>query len=405
MSVYPINPDIPAQVPPDLVYDLDVYDFAAPEADFFAALHQLKQAAPPIFWTRHNGGHWFVNDAELARKVGRAPEYFSSQALVVPKQNNPPGRGFNPIHLDPPEHTKYRQHLSVALSRKAVADISPGVRQLAIELIEELAPKGRCEFVEDFAYKLPIIVFLRLVDLPEEHRLGLLEQVAKIIRPGSDKGELVRGLSAYLAPVVHERYVNPKDDLISWLGQRTIDDERMPEGELLSMCTLLLIGGLDSVANTLGFFARFLAENPAHRHQIIANPGIISGAVEELLRRFPTVTAGTGRLCIADTTLGPAEIKAGEIVMASPAMMTLDDATYPDPLKVDFSRQIDSVGTFGQGPHRCVGANLARSELTIFLQEWLARIPDFSVAQGETVRFQSGVNISYRRLVLEWPVA
>jgi len=404
MPVYPMNPDVPTHVPAELVFDYDVYVPGPPGSDFFAELLALKDRAPPIFWTRNNGGHWYVTDAALTNQVLRNPASFSSSKLVVPLSNNPQGEGFVPIHLDPPEHTKYRHHLSVALSRKGVAELAPGVRQLAIELIEGLQPKGRCDFMADFAFQLPIIVFLRLVDLPEEHRLGLLEQVAQIIRPGSNKADVIAGLSEYLGPIVEERRANPKDDLISWLSLQEIDGERMSPEKLHSMCLLLLVGGLDSVANTLGFFARFLAENPDHRRQLAEHPELMSGAVEELLRRFPTVTAGNGRICIADTQLGPAMVKAGDQVMTASAMMNFDHDVYPDPLKVDFTRRISSVGTFGQGAHRCVGANLARSELTIFIEEWLKRIPDFQVMADEPVPFQSGVNISYNRLMLEWPV-
>ena len=400
MATYPINRDIPAHVSPDFVYDYDLYQPGPPGSDFFAEIYALKSKAPPIFWTPYNGGHWYITDAKLAAEVLRDSERFSSKLLVVPRENNPED-GFVPIFLDPPEHTKFRTHLSVALSRKAVSQLAPGVRALAIELIEELQPKGGCEFMEDFAFKLPIIVFLRLVDLPIEHREALLEQVAMIIRPGSNKGEIIGALAAYLAPIIRERRANPGDDLISWLSLREVDGERMAEDKLHSMCTLLLIGGLDSVANTLGFFARFLAENPGHRRQIIENPSIISSAVEELLRRFPTVTAGAGRVCVHDTELGPVRIKAGDQIMSATAIMNFDDATYPDPLKVDFSRRINSVGSFGQGVHRCVGANLARSELTIFLEEWLNRIPDFRMADTD-VPFQAGVNISYNRLPLAW---
>lgn len=404
MPSYPMNPEVPAHVPADLVFDYDVYEPGPPGSDFFVELKALKDRAPPIFWTRNNGGHWYIADARLVNQVMRDTEHFSSRALVVPRDNNPAGGGFTPIHLDPPEHTKYRHHLSVALSRKGVAELAPGVRKLAVDLIEELKPKGGCDFMADFAFQLPIIVFLRLVDLPEEHRLALLDQVAMIIRPGSNKADIIGGLASYLRPIVLERRADPKDDLISWLSLQEVDGERISEERLLSMCTLLLIGGLDSVANTLGFFARFLAENPAHRRQIIEHPELISGAVEELLRRFPTVTAGGGRLCIEDIELGPALVKAGDQVIAATAMMTLDETAYPEPLKVDFTRRIASVGTFGQGPHRCVGANLARSELTIFLEEWLKRIPDFRLAANEQVVFQAGVNISYNRLILEWPV-
>jgi len=401
MPAYAINMVVPDHVPADLVYDYDVYEPGPEGSDFFAELNRLKQQAPPIFWTRCNEGHWYVNDAALANQVLRNNASFSSQMLVVPRSNNPPGRGFNPIHLDPPEHTKYRNHLSVALSRKGVAELAPGVRQLAIDLIEGLKPKGGCEFMEDFAFQLPIIVFLRLVDLPEEHRDALLPQVAQIIRPGGDKRAIIGGLAAYLRPIVEQRHADPGEDLISWLSLREVDGKRIDLEELHSMCTLLLIGGLDSVANTLGFFARFLAENPDHRRQIVENPAIVASAVEELLRRFPTVTAGSGRLCVSDEQVGPALVKAGDQIMAPPAMMTFDPVAYPDPLKVDFSRRINSVGTFGQGVHRCVGANLARSELTIFLEEWLTRIPDFRLADPD-VHFHAGVNISYHRLELAW---
>ncbi len=403
MPIYPINEEVPKHVPGSLVFDYDVYEPGPAGSDFFVELKKLKDRAPPVFWTRNNGGHWYVNDARLANQVLRDPENFSSRMLVVPRFNNPENGGFVPIHLDPPEHTKYRHHLSVALSRKGVAEIAPGVRALAIELIEGLKPKGGCEFMADFAFQLPIIVFLRLVDLPEEHRLGLLELVAKIIRPGSNKADTIRSLGEYLAPIVKERRAKPGDDLISWLSNQEVDGARIAEDKLHNMCTLLLIGGLDSVANTLGFFAKFLAQNPGHRRQIIDEPRIITPAVEELLRRFPTVTAGTGRLCMKDQQVGPAPVKAGDQIMAPPAMMNFDEKTYPDPLKVDFSRRISSVGTFGQGPHRCVGANLGRSELTIFLEEWLKRIPDFEL-DTENVAFQAGVNISYNRLPLKWAV-
>jgi cytochrome P450 len=402
VSTYALNMEVPKHVPAELLFDYDVYEPGPPGSDFFVELYKLKKRAPPIFWTRNNEGHWYVTDAKLLDQVLRDSDGFSSKMLVVPRSNNI-GGGLTPISLDPPEHTKYREHLSVALSRKGVVELAPGVRQLAIELIEDLKGKGQCNFMADFAFKLPIIVFLRLVDLPEHHRLDLLEQVSKIIHPGSDKAKIIGALAAYLAPIVKERYANPGDDLISWLSTREIDGARMAEDRLQNMCTLLLIGGLDSVANTLGFFARFLAENPDHRRQIIENPKIISSAVEELLRRFPTVAAGGGRVCAQDRQVGPALVKAGELVIAATAMMNLDDQSYPDPLKVDFNRRINSVGTFGQGPHRCVGANLARSELSIFLEEWLKRIPDFRLAEEEPT-FKAGVNISYSRLMLEWPV-
>ena len=403
-TVYPINPIVPAYVPADRVRDFDVYQPSPPGTDYFAGLAHMRAEAPPIFWTRHNGGHWVATDANLVRELLRDSDRFSSHTLVVPRGNNPPGRGFVPIHLDPPEHTQYRAHLSLALSRKQVHEMADGIRSFTIGLIEDLRPRGECDFVADFAFHMPIRVFLRLVDLPEGHRLGLLAEVSKMIHPGGDKAATVKHLMEYLAPVVAARRADPGDDLISWLSVREVDGVRMNEADLLSMCTLLLIGGLDSVANTLGFVARFLADNPAHRCRLIEEPAIISRAVEELLRRFPTVQAGAGREVKHDTELGGISLKAGDIVMSPTSMMNFGALDYENPLVVDFDRQVPALGTFGHGPHKCPGANLARTEITIFLQEWLQRIPEFSVRPGTTVEFMSGVNISYSSLPLVWPV-
>jgi cytochrome P450 len=399
---YPINPTIPGHVPPDRVRDYDVYQPSAPGTDYFAGLACLRAEAPPIFWTRNNGGHWVATDSNLVREMLRDSDRFSSHVLVVPRANNPPGRGFVPIHLDPPEHTQYRAHLSLALSRKQVHEMTEGIRSFTIGLIEELQPRGACDFVADFAFHMPIRVFLRLVDLPEEHRLGLLAEVSKMIHPGGDKAAAVRQLMEYLAPVVAARRADPGDDLISWLSVREVHGVRMSEADLLSMCTLLLIGGLDSVANTLGFVARFLADNPAHRRRLIEEPAIVSRAVEELLRRFPTVQAGNGREVVHDTELGGITLKRGDVVMAPTSIMNFGALDYNNPLEVNFDRPVPAVGTFGHGPHKCPGANLARTEITIFLQEWLKRIPDFQVKPGAKVDFVSGVNISYAELPLVW---
>ena len=123
------------------------------------------------------------------------------------------------------------------------------------------------------------------------------------------------------------------------------------------------------------------------------------------MRRFPVVANGTARLCVRDTELGPARIKADEPILATPTMMNFDDRLYPDPLKVDFERTLVNTGSFGRGPHRCVGAGLARAELSIFLEEWLPRIPDFWIAADKPPVFQPGVTISYDRLILEWPTS
>jgi cytochrome P450 len=397
--------EIPPRIPPELIYHYDVYRPGPQGSDFFEELFELKKTAPPIFWTPYNGGHWYCTDGALASLVLRDNVHFSSQTLMVPRENNPPpGRGFSPIHLDPPEHGVYRKLLQAALSRKTVTDMMPGVRKLAIELIEKLKPLGGCDFIADFAFQLPTTVFLKLVDLPEAYHDGLRSRVGGIVDAGSDKARLFQEISDHLEPFVRERVKNPGGDLISWLSRQAVEGVPISLERLHSMTNLLLIAGLDTVANTFGFVARFLADNPSHRQWIRDNPKRRDNAREEMLRRFPVVIAGTARLCVEPTQVGPAHIAAGEQIIAVPAMINFDEAMYPNPLAVNFERTLTTTATFGRGPHQCVGASIARVQLSIFIEEWLLRIPDFHVVSAAPPMFEAGVTASYDRLLLEWPV-
>jgi cytochrome P450 len=395
--------EIPAHIPPELIFEYDVYRPGPPGSDYFEELYKLKAQAPPVFWTPYNGGHWFTTDSALTNQVLHDNIRFSSQTLLVPPENNPPlGRGFSPIHLDPPEHAVYRKLMQRALSNKTVTDMMPGIRAAAIELIETLKPRRSCDFVADFAFQLPTAVFLRLVDLPESYHAGVKSRVTGIVDAGSDKGRLFAEIADHLAPFVQERAQNPGTDLISWMSRQEVDGAPVTLDRLHSMTTLMLIAGLDTVANTFGFIARFLADHPDHRNWIHEHPRRLDNAREEMLRRFPVVIAGTARLCVEPAQIGPAAVAANDQIIAVPAMMNFDEATFPDPLRVDFERRIPSTCTFGQGPHRCLGASLARVQLNIFIEEWLARIPDFRVSRTTPPQFEPGVTASYDRLMLEW---
>jgi cytochrome P450 len=296
---------VPSHVPAELVLPYDVYQPGPIGSDFFEELFRLKTSAPPVFWTPYNGGHWYVTDAKLTEQVLRDTTHFSSQTLLVPRSNNPPlGRGFSPIHLDPPEHGTYRRLMQMGLSQKTVVDLMPGVRSLAIQIIERLKPQGGCDFIADFAFQLPITVFLRLVDLPPEYHADIRTRVRGIVDARSNKAQLFAEISDLLEPFVRDRARNPGTDLISWLSRQQVDGAPITIERLHSMTNILLIAGLDTVANTFGFIARFLADSPAHRRWICEHPRQLDHAREEMLRRFPVVIAGTARLCVAHAKVG-----------------------------------------------------------------------------------------------------
>jgi cytochrome P450 len=395
---------IPAHVPAALVHDFDLYNVPVDDGDYHSALKRLHEpGVPEIFWTPRNGGHWVATRGEDIYHIFKDSEHFSSRALVVPRHRNAPVP-LPPIMLDPPEQAKYRSLFAPALSPKAVAPLGEGARALAIELIEGFYAKGECEFVGDFAQHLPIGIFMRMVDIPASDREQLLHWADQQVRPSSDheREQSFHHLYAYAAQKVAERRANPGEDLISQLARAQVDGAPITAEALAPMIFLLLVGGLDTVASAMGFAARFLATSPAHRRELIEHPDRIPNAVEELLRRFPVVNQG--RLVVSDMEYKGVDMRAGDQIIVPTTLHGLDERKFDDPLKVDFSRPTPIHSTFGNGAHRCPGSLLARTELRIFLEEWLKRIPEFRIKPGVTPTVRAGVNATMVSLPLVWDV-
>ena len=324
--------------------------------------------------------------------------------MSVPDEFNFTENMLIPIMMDPPQHTLYRALISPFFSPKAIAALESGIRELAISLLQGLRPRGECNFIDDFALHLPINIFMRLVDLPLEHRTGLLNLVDRIQHPSKEKkDDVLKRIIAYLVPVIAERKANPGVDMLSQLTKARIDGRELFDRELHQICALLLIGGLDSVASTMGLIANFLAGSPAHRRDLIEHPELLPNAIEELLRRFPVVT-GPGRYVMKDIVFKGVELKKGDHIILPRALYNLDDRLFTDPMQVDWRRPRPIHVSFGApgSPHRCPGSFLARSEIGIFLTEWLKRIPNFKVKPGAAVKYEGGFNVSLRELPLVW---
>jgi cytochrome P450 len=403
-SVQPVAENVPSHVPAELVHDFDLYNVAVENGDYHAALKRLHDpGVPDIFWTPRNGGHWVATRGEDIYHIFKDYEHFSSNKLVVPRERNAPVP-LPPISLDPPEQAKYRSLFAPALSPKAVSPLGEGARALAVELIEGFYPKGECEFVRDFAQHLPIGIFMRMVDVPSSDRAMLLHWADQQVRPTSEheRESSFHQLFAYAGQKVAERKAKPGSDLISQLTRSQVDGVPITAEALTPMIFLLLVGGLDTVASAMGFAARFLATSPSHRRELIDHPERIPNAVEELLRRFPVVNQG--RIVVSDMEYKGVKMRAGDQIILPTTLHGLDDRKFDEPMRVDFSRPAPIHSTFGNGAHRCPGSLLARTELKIFVEEWLKRIPDFRIKPGTAPGVRAGVNATIYSLPLVWEV-
>jgi cytochrome P450 len=389
----------PAHVPPELVIDFDVYNPAGGKEDLHSAWRRL-QDGPDIVWAPYHGGHWLPTRWADIDYIQRTHDPFSMKDVTMPSGTRP--TRLLPLEADPPEHRPFRAILNPWFAPKRVADLKDFTRELAIRLTDELRQRGECEFMSEFALLLPIAIFMKLTNLPMDDRLVLLRYAQMSTRGGAaERGEATKLMIAYLMPVIATRRTAPGDDVLSAVIRANVDGKALNDNDMISMLLVILFGGLDTVASTLGFIAHFLAGSPAHRHQLIEKPALVDNAVEELMRRFSP--SNTARTLTRDFEYMGIQFRKDDKVYVAPLLAGMDDRRYPNAMQINFERSDLAHASFGAGPHRCPGALLAKLEIKIFLQEWLPRIPDFSVKSGENVVFGTGQVNCVERLWLAWP--
>lgn len=390
---------VPDHVPPELVVDLDIYDLPGGAEDPHRAW-TLFRGHGPIVYSPYNEGHWVPVTAEHIMAMWRNSTGYSSRSVSIPDHQMDPQL---PIEADAPDHAEYRRNIADFFSPAAVTRMEPEIRALAVRLIEGFRARGECEFISEFSEQLPLIVFLALMGLPQSDRIMLHDIVVAFARHPDlgVKQQAYRDLRAYLDGWLDHRTRQPGDDAISRIVAARIGDRPYTRNEMLSTCSLLLLGGLDTVASSLGFWALHLARNPMDRAQVRGRRGALLPVINEFMRRYPIPSLG--RVVVEDMVVDGIEMRAGDRVLLSPVLYNLDPARFDAPERVDFDRPSHHIG-FGAGPHMCAGANLARCEFRIFLEEWLDRIPDFEVDESRLLRMRAAPTNTVEELWLRWPV-
>lgn len=319
-----------------------------------------------------------------------------------------------PLQVDDPDHAKFRKLLDPLFSPKQMEAQEDDLAERVNHFIDGFIDRGECNFTEEFAELFPSSVFLGLMGLPWEELDTFLRLRDGIMRTG-DGAELTaeerlamatatgEEIYAYFGAFLDEREKQPQDDILTHFLQAEIDGDRLSRDDILDICFLFLIAGLDTVSDSLSCFFAFLAQHPEHRQLIVDDPDVIPGAVEELLRWESPVPLGMPRLAIAPTTVCGHAIEVGDLVIPSFGSPNVDPAEFEDGFEVRFDRQSNRHVAFGAGIHRCLGSHLARRELRITLREWHRRIPVYGLKPDhEELEYPPGLR-SVKDLMLAWP--
>ncbi|HVQ89816.1 MAG TPA: cytochrome P450 [Mycobacteriales bacterium] len=335
-------------------------------------------------------GAWQVYGFRQVQRVLSDWAAFSSMRGAKDPNDTSSGAGSaSVIDLSPPRHRQLRQLMSAAFSVRAVQRLEGWVEELADELLEPCLDQGRMDVIDDFSHHLPLRVIGKLAGFPTADLEMLREWGSASSNARSAAGgEAQRRMHEYFSAFVDDRVANPGDDLISELSRAEIDGQRLSKPELIAVCPLTLTAGTHTVRDTVGNAWLCFDRHPAALAEVRADPGLIPGAIEEVLRYLPPVPQFP-RVAAVDTEIDGQAVAAGDWVMARIPSANRDPAEFDRPDVFDVRRQPNRHLTLGHGIHFCLGAPLARMEARVALAAMLRRLRDVRLADVPLVPHES----------------
>ena len=393
-SIMPEHPPVT-----DRVRDFDHTDPHWTENPY--PIWDVLRAASPVVHTDRFLGCYMPTTYEAVREISYDTEHFSSRRVIVRDVRPPINNAAPPITSDPPEHKPAKQLLLPPFTPDATKKLEPRVRAICNELIDEFIAAGKCDAAAQYTKHIPVRAIAHMLGIPEQDSDLFIKWIHEILELGiKDDAALMRAvqeMTGYFAGHIEARKKHPTDDLITtMMNARTKDGKPLDDGHVLGSLRLLLIAGIDTTWSAIGASLWHLARTPSDRDRLIAEPELMPVAIEEFLRAFSPVTMA--REVTKDTTISGCPVKAGNMVLLSFPAANRDPAVFPDADKVVIDRKENRHAAFGLGIHRCVGSNLARMEMTVAIEEWLKRIPNFRLDPAGKVRWSEGTVRGPRQL-------
>jgi len=375
--------------PNDIYYD--PYDHEI-DADPHPVWQRMREEAP-VYWNEKYGFYALSRFDDVWRAYLDAKTFSSSHGVELENLDHPMPQPTVMIFTDPPEHDALRKLVSRAFTPRRIADLEASIRGLCGELLDPFRDASAFDYVSDFAAIVPPMVIGELIGVPVDERDvlrtwfdAMLHREDGVLAPPASAIQASIEVHQYAGELVADRRRAPGDDLISALltAEIELDGERrvLTDMEIQNFVVLLSGAGVETVARLLSWAGVVFARNPEQRAKVVANPGLVAGAVEELLR-YEAPSPVNGRFTFAETEFHGVRIPAGSKVLMLNGSANRDPREFDRPDQFDVERRITRHISLGYGTHFCLGASLARLETRVALEETFARFPAWDVVDDE----------------------
>jgi hypothetical protein len=368
----------------ELLFNPLLAEFHANPYPFY---HRLRREDPVHHSTL---GPWVLtryDDVELVLRDSRFGRAGFTPFLDTDEGRLPPSMLFR----DPPDHTRLRSLVSRAFTPRVIEAMRAHIQEIVDRLLERVRAAGAMDLIADLAYPLPVTVICEMLGVPVEDQARIQQWSTDVARSldaigmtadpqVAERGRIGRrALADYFRALLPERRRHPREDLLSSLITAEERGDRLTEGELLTTCILLFVAGHETTVNLIGNGVLALLRHPDQLARLRENPGLITSAVEELLR-YDSPVQRTGRIPTADVEIDGRTIPKGSMVVAAIGGANRDPAHFPEPDRLDLGRPDNRHLAFGFGIHFCLGAALARVEGQVAIGTLLDRLPGLALA-------------------------
>lgn len=406
------------------VFDPRVFTGGLPHERF-----RLLRDTEPVSWQDEHEvlgwpagpGYWAITRHADVKHVLRTPEVFSSWLGATQiRDPEPDDLAFVRrmiLNMDAPEHQRLRRVVAAVFTRRRLERSSEQIAERARRLIDAVAPRGRCDLPVEVTDDFPLANLAELLGVPPQDRELLLRWTNRVIgyqdpehadvvrdargEPVNPRSPaMLQDMFAYAEELAAHKRAHPGDDLMTALVNASVDGRGLDEAELKMFFFLLVIAGNDTVRSALPGGVLALLEHPGQYRRLRAEPDLLPGAVEEMLRWHPPVLSFR-RTASRDTEVAGVRIREGEKVVVYHASAHFDERAFPEPFTFDITRSPNDHLAFGQGPHLCLGAHFGRLQLRVFFRELLLRLPLLEL-DGEPRRLTSNFINGITHLPVRW---